>query len=82
MDKYYKVIKSKNKHRKYLIYQHQDFRTCFENSKGLTEEYQDSINEHPEKVYAFDFDGTIAECYQERIFIFYQAGMVMLFTTL
>jgi|TARA_R100001530_G_scaffold19371_3_gene16356 phosphoglycolate phosphatase-like HAD superfamily hydrolase len=61
MDKYYKVIKSKNKHRKYLIYQHQDFRTCFENSKGLTEEYQDSINEHPEKVYAFDFDGTIAD---------------------
>ena len=56
MDNYYTVV-----HSKYLIYQHQDFRTCFENSKGLTEEYQDSINEHPEKVYAFDFDGTIAD---------------------
>ena len=43
------TISSIKKHRKYLVYQN-----------GVVEEQQEPINQHPEKVYVFDFDGTIA----------------------
>ena len=59
-DRYYDIVKSENKHRKYLIYQHSDFRDGIMGVSGLCRD------EHPEKVYVFDFDGTIADI-QHRV---------------